>query len=149
MNKKVRARKIMMISIGDKHFVESEYIVEILKATDTRAARIKHIATERGMAINVAGGKRIRSVVKLKSKHIVLSALEAKTLRSRLANVILPAAPGNSDVLKPNHKKPYGNEPKPAEFHEQRIEPDRRRFSYTHHIPERRSGVERRNKSRR
>lgn len=139
----------MMISIGDKHFIESEYIVEILKATDTRAAEIKHIATERGMVINVASGKRIRSVVKLKSKHIVLSALEAKTLSSRLANVILPAGPDNSAVKKRKHKKPHGDEPKLYEFYEQRIGPDRRRFSYTHHIPERRSGVDRRSKSRR
>jgi regulator of extracellular matrix RemA (YlzA/DUF370 family) len=136
----------MMISIGDKHFIESEYIVEILKASDTRADSIKHLAAEGGRLINAAGGRRIRSVIKLKSKHIVLSALKAETLRSRLGNVILPAAPGDNDIFGQKHLTRDAAKLKPSESNDQRIEPDRRRFSYTHHIPERRSGVERINK---
>ena len=139
----------MMISIGDKHFIESEYIMEILQATNSRADEIKHIAAERGMLIDAAGGKRIRSVVKLKSKHIVLSALKVETLKSRVGNVILPVDAYDSDAVKRKPKKPYSKKPKLPEFHEQRIEPDRRRFSYTHHIPERRGGAERRSKHRR
>lgn len=138
-----------MISIGDKHFIESAYIVEILKAADNRADSIKHLAAESGRLINAAGERRIRSVIKLKSKHIVLSALKTETLRSRLGNVILSAAAGDSDLIGRKHTKRDAAELKPSELNDQRIEPDRRRFSYTHYIPERRSGVERRNKDRR
>lgn len=139
----------MMISIGDKNFIESDYIVEILKASDPRAARITHTAAESGMLINAAGGRRIRSIIKLKSKHIFLSALGAETLRSRIGNVTLPPAPKKSEILSCKHKNNDANESKSSEYNNQRIELDRRRFSYTHHIPERRSGVERRSKDRR
>jgi len=135
----------MMISIGNKHFIESKYIVEILKAADTRAVGMQDIATESGRLINAAGGKRIRSVIKLKSKHIVLSALGAETLRSRLGNLSLSEAPGDRAEL---NKKRHARKLRPSEFIEQRMEPDRRRFSYTHHIPERRSGGERRSSDR-
>jgi regulator of extracellular matrix RemA (YlzA/DUF370 family) len=142
-------KKIMLISIGNKHFIESTYVVEILKAADTQAVGVKHMAIESGKLINASGARRIRSVIKLKSKHIVLSALKAETLKSRLANASLPAVPGDSDASKPKPQKRYVPELKAPEFHEQRLEPDRRRFSYTHHIPERRSGADRRNKDRR
>ena len=101
------------------------------------------------MLIDATDGRRIRSIIKLKSKHIDLSALRAETLKSRFRNIILPTAPGNGDILSRNHKNKDANESKPSEFVNHRIEPDRRRFSYTHHVPERRSGVGRRSKDRR
>ena len=79
----------------------------------------------------------------IESENIVLSSLRAKTLKFRLANVTLASEGGNSD--KPKHKrKKKSPESEPPEFDDRRKEPDRRRFSYTHHIPERRSGTERR-----
>ena len=138
-----------MISIGDKYFIESNYIVEILKASDTRAARITHTAARSGRLINASDGRRIRSIIKLKSKHIFLSALGAETLRSRLGNVTLPPDSKKSDILSRKHKNNDANESKPTEFDNQRIGPDRRLFSYTHHIPERRSGIDKRRKNRR
>ena len=48
-----------------------------------------------------------------------------------------------------NVKNNNADESKPSEIDDRRIEPDRRRFSYTRYIPERRSGVDRRNKDRR
>jgi len=48
--------------------------------------------------------------------------------------------------LRPKHKKAPARESKPADIDDRRIEPDRRNFSYTYHIPERRSGTERRRK---
>jgi len=69
-----------LISIGHKHFIESDNIVEILKASDTRAAIITHPAAESGRLIDATDGRRTRSIIKLKSKHIVLSALGVKTV---------------------------------------------------------------------
>jgi regulator of extracellular matrix RemA (YlzA/DUF370 family) len=137
-----------MISIGDKHFIASAYIVEILKAADSGADSIRRIAAESGMLIDAAGGKRIKSIIRLKSRHIVLSALEAENLRSKLGRIRPPAAPTDSDAATRKPEKRPAAESKPAEFREQRLELDRRRFSYTHYIPERRSGVERRGKNR-
>lgn len=133
----------MILSVGNKHFIESEYIFQILKAEDYWAEASTHTPTSNARLINATGGKRTRSVVKLKSRHIVLSSLKAKTLKLRLGNATLASEGGNSD--KPKHKrKKKSPESEPPEFDDRRKEPDRRRFSYTHHIPERRSGTERR-----
>ena len=101
------------------------------------------------MLINAAGGRKVRSIIKLKSKHIVLSALRAETLKSRLGNNIIFSVPGNSDMVDRRQKSNDANKSKRSEFNNRRIETDRRRFSYTHHIPERRSGIDRRSKDRR
>jgi len=139
----------MMISIGGKHFIESKYIVEILNVSDTRAAIIARTAAQSGRLINATGGRRIRSIIKLKSKHTALSALRAENLKSRLGNSVISSASKNNDKFSRKTKNNYANETKPSESNNQRVEPDRRCFSYTHHIPERRSGVERRSKDRR
>jgi regulator of extracellular matrix RemA (YlzA/DUF370 family) len=73
-----------MIWIGNKNFVESSYIDEILVPHGCRATRIKREAAERRMLIVATEGKRLKSIIRLKSKHIVLSALAPETLESRL-----------------------------------------------------------------
>jgi len=139
----------MMISIGDRHFIESEYIAEIIGASDRRADRMTRTATESGMLINATGGRRTGSIIRLKSKHIVLSARRVETLKSMFGKVIFPAASGKSDAPSRIHKNKHSGASKLPGLKNQRIAPDRRRFSYTHHIPERRSGYERRTKDRR
>ncbi len=137
-----------MISIGYKHFIESENIVELLKPNRLRATKMVQTAADNGMLINATSGRKIRSVIKLKSRHIVLSALGMESLKSRLGNIILPQATGNSEILRLKPKKNYDSETKPSKCDDRRLEPDRRHFSYTHHVPERRKGIERRDKNR-
>jgi regulator of extracellular matrix RemA (YlzA/DUF370 family) len=137
----------MMISIGNKHFIESEYIVEILRAGDTRRDTLVHSAAGTGMLIDASEGRRIKSIIKLKSRHIVLSALGAETLRSRLGKNIHSGGSGNKAIFRCKPQKKYSRPSKPSESDDRRIESDRRHFSYTHYIPERRSGTERRNKN--
>jgi regulator of extracellular matrix RemA (YlzA/DUF370 family) len=137
----------MMISVGDKHFIESEFIVEILKATDIRRGRIIRASAATGMLIDASGGRRVKSIIKLKSRHMVLSALGVETLKARLGNINLSSVSGQNDLFRPNPKKNHSRESKPSEFEDRRMQPDRRHFSYTHHIPERRCGTERRNKN--
>ncbi|MEJ2728136.1 MAG: DUF370 domain-containing protein [Deltaproteobacteria bacterium] len=134
----------MMIAVGDKHFIDSEYIVEILQPMDNRAKIISRTAAKNGRLINTTGGQKIRSIIKLKSKHIVLSALEVKTLKSKIKRTTLSAGSGNSVRLRPKHSKKQGLESKASKIDDRRMEPDRRNFSYTCHIPERRSGTQRR-----
>jgi regulator of extracellular matrix RemA (YlzA/DUF370 family) len=74
----------MMISIGHRNFLESSYIDEILTAYGPRAARLKRLAAEEGMLIRATDGKRAKSIIKLKTEHIVLSSLEPETIRSEL-----------------------------------------------------------------
>ena len=136
----------MMIAVGDKHFIDSDYIVEILHPVDSRANIILHTAAGNGRLINATGRHRVRSIIKLKSKYIVLSALEVKTLQSKIKRTLLPAGSRNRVRLSPKHKKAPACESKSSDVGDRRIAPDRRNFSYTCHIPERRSGAERRRK---
>jgi extracellular matrix regulatory protein A len=136
----------MMISIGNKHFIESENIVEVLRAGDARREAIARSAAGTGMLIDATAGRRIKSIIKLKSRHIVLSALSVETLRSRLEKNIHSGGSGNGAVFRRKPEKKHSHPSKPSESDDRRIEPDRRHFSYTHYIPERRSGTERRNK---
>jgi hypothetical protein len=130
----------MMISVGNKYYIEAEHVVEILEAGDMRAEGLVHAADSSGKLINATGGAKTRSIVKLKSKHIVLTTFRVKTIKSRLG-LLNPASaaekggvPGCAHPAKSN----------PSESDDRRWEPDRRRFSYTDYFPERRSGSERR-----
>jgi regulator of extracellular matrix RemA (YlzA/DUF370 family) len=91
--KKVRNGRTMMIWIGNKNFVESSYVDEILLPHASGAATIKLEAAETGMLIIASGGKKIRSIIKLRSKHIVLSAIEPRRLEWRLKKECLVRHP--------------------------------------------------------
>lgn len=136
-----------MISIGNKHFIESQFIVEIQRAADTRRDTLAHLAAGTGMLIDATEGRRIKSIIKLKTKHVVLSALGVETLRSRLEKNRSSVVSGNRAKFKRKIKKGYFRPSTPPEFDDRRLEPDRRHFSYTYYVPERRSGAERRNKN--
>jgi regulator of extracellular matrix RemA (YlzA/DUF370 family) len=154
----------MMISIGHKSFLESSCIEEILTAHEPRAAKLKRLAAELGMLISATEGKRARSLIKLKTEHIVLSALEPGTLRSKLGQEGSSRATADDYEAKAqteknmqeNHSRvsaagdrSWGLEHpafQPADYDEpnRRSGIERRRFSYTCHIPERRGGEDRR-----
>jgi regulator of extracellular matrix RemA (YlzA/DUF370 family) len=154
----------MMISIGHGAFLQSRYIDEILPPHGPRSARCKRFAAEVGMLIRATHGKRVKSMIKLKSKHIVLSSLEPETIRSKLDRSNSGAACAtHCRGVHPMEKNMQENDsgvgaisdrvwgpeqqPFPCACYDQpdrRIGIERRRFSYTRHIPERRSGGDRR-----
>jgi regulator of extracellular matrix RemA (YlzA/DUF370 family) len=136
----------MMIAVGDKHFINSDYIVEILYPVDRRANRMAHIAAGNRRLINAAGGERIRSIIRLKRRFTVLSALEVETLKSQITRKSPRAGFGNGKGSRPKRKKSSVRGSKTSDLDDRRRDPDRRKFSYTCHIPERRSGAERRKK---
>ena len=95
----------MMISIGHKNFVESSYIDEVLTPHGPRAARFKRFAAEVGMLIRATDRKRVKSVIKLKTQHIVLSSLEPETIRSNLNRLdFCPACANNCRAVHPMEK---------------------------------------------
>ena len=154
----------MMIYIGDRSFLESTCIDEILTPHGSRAARLKRFAAEGRMLITATEGKKAKSMIKLKTKHLVLSASEPETLRSRLRRV--KSSPGSADDQETRPPKVEGMQESRSEFSpvcdrrsglehlafacascdvpDRRSGIERRRFLYTCHIPERRMGVDRR-----
>jgi extracellular matrix regulatory protein A len=154
----------MMICIGHKSFLESSCVEEILTPHGPRSARLKRLAAEMGMLISATEGKRVKSMIKLKTKHIVLSALEPETLRSKLRRArSSPAYADDYEALNPVEKRIREKDPEidaasektwraklgpfsqaPYDDLERRSGIERRRFSYAVHIPERRGGADRR-----
>lgn len=137
----------MMISIGQKHFIESDYIVEILRAVNFRRNRTAHTGADSAMLIDATDGRSVKSIIRLKSSHIVLSSLGADTLKSRLKKDLHLPGSAKRALLRRRPKIKPPRESKPCDFNDRRIEPERRHFSYTLVVPERRSGTERRNKN--
>jgi regulator of extracellular matrix RemA (YlzA/DUF370 family) len=153
----------MMISIGNSNFLESSYIEEILLPHGSRAARFKRLAAEVGMLIRATEGKRVKSMIKLKSKHIVLSSLEPEIIKSKLNRLdYCPACPNSCRAVHPMEKNMQEDHSEVGAVRDRTWGPDhrsfpracydepdgrcgieRRRFSYTWHIPERRSGGDR------
>lgn len=154
----------MMICIGHKNFLESSRIDEILIPHGPRAARLKRLAAEVGMLISATEGKKAKSMIKMKTRHIVLSSLEPETLKSKLRRV--RSTPAYADDYEPTERLAENADENSLEAdaaymstwgaRSGRISPaycddldrrsgiERRRFSYTVHIPERRSGADRR-----
>lgn len=153
-----------MICIGHKNFLESSCVEEILSPHGPRAARLKRLAAEAGMLISATEGKRVKSMIKLKTEHVVLSALAPETLKSKLRRLrSSPASADDYDALDPAGKSMAEEDPEAnagsertwkvnfgsslqahSDDHERRSGIERRRFLYTLHIPERRSGADRR-----
>ena len=78
----------MIIPIGHENFVESNVIVAILRPESAPARKLRHGAHESGMLINATSGRKARSIIVLKSNHIILSTLQPETLKMRFKGMI-------------------------------------------------------------
>lgn len=134
----------MLIYIGGENFIESSCVEEILSPHGPRSARLKRLAEEVGMLISAIGRKRVKSMIKLKTEHLVLSSLEPETLQSKLRR--LNALPASADIYEVSTRGPTSRPASPAcgDDLDRRTGIERRRFWYNCHVPERRSGADRR-----
>ena len=76
----------MMISVGYENFVNSSFMVAILKPGSSPLKKLRHKAENERMLINATSGRKARSLIVMKSNHIILSALQPETLKQRLHN---------------------------------------------------------------
>lgn len=133
----------MLIPIGYHNFLEGRFIVEVMATNSSRSKRLQRQAVERKMLINATCGRRAQSTIIMKSKHVVLSALQKETIKMRLADMIpRPAEVPLESFHQPRHL--HLKESSTSNDRDRRREPERRSFSYTAYIPERRSGTDRR-----
>jgi extracellular matrix regulatory protein A len=150
----------MLICIGHKNFIESGCVEEILSPHGPRATRLKRLAEEAGMLISATEGRRVKSMIRLKTEHLVLSSLGPETLQSKLRalnsfpasadDYEVPERPGESNpgegAEAVSTRGPMSRPPSPAcgDDLDRRTGIERRRFLYTCHVPERRRGADRR-----
>jgi len=78
----------MMIPIGYENFVDSDSIVVVLSTDSAPAMRLRRGAKESRRLINATSGRKARSLIVMKSNHIILSALQPETIKSRLKQAI-------------------------------------------------------------
>lgn len=77
----------MMVSIGHENFLNSKHIVAIIKPDCSPAKKLRHSASADRMLINATSGRKARSMIVMKSNHVILSALQTDTLKSRLEGI--------------------------------------------------------------
>ena len=73
----------MMISVGYENFVNSSFMVAILKPGSSPLKKLRHKAEKERMLINATSGRKARSLIVMKSNHIILSALQPETIKQR------------------------------------------------------------------
>ena len=77
----------MLLAVGYENYVDNTSIVVILKPHNAPAKKLWRYAIENGMFINATSGKKAKSLIVIKSNHVVLSALHPDTLKSRIERI--------------------------------------------------------------
>ena len=74
----------MMILVGYENFVNSSFMVAILKPDSSPLKKLRRKAENERMLINATSGRKAISLIFMKSNHIILSALQPETVKQRL-----------------------------------------------------------------
>ena len=77
----------MILPIGYNNFVSIRHIVAILPPDSAPVKKLRHDAAAFGMLINATNGRKERSVIVIKSGHIMLSALPPDNLKARVTSL--------------------------------------------------------------
>ncbi len=74
----------MMNSIGHENYLNTQLIVAIVKPDSTPSKKLRYSAEAERMLVNATGGRKARSIIVTKSNHVILSSLQATTLKERI-----------------------------------------------------------------
>ena len=74
-----------LINIGFGNLVSEDRLVAVVSPESAPIKRMVQEARERGILIDATYGRRTKSVMIMDNDHLVLSALEPKTVASRAA----------------------------------------------------------------
>ena len=73
-----------LINIGFGNTISSDKIVAIVSPDSAPIKRMVQEAKDNGIAIDATFGRKTRAVIIMNSDHIVLSAVQAETIASRI-----------------------------------------------------------------
>jgi regulator of extracellular matrix RemA (YlzA/DUF370 family) len=79
----------VLINVGYNNLVSLERIVAIVNPNSIPARRLREEAKKGGLLIDVTAGHKARSMIITSSNHILLSAIEVKTLATRFNDAAL------------------------------------------------------------
>ncbi|MBE6599896.1 MAG: DUF370 domain-containing protein [Ruminococcaceae bacterium] len=72
------------INVGFGNMVAAERVVALVSPDSAPIKRLIQDAKDAGRTIDVSCGRRTRAVIITDSEHVILSAIEAKTIANRL-----------------------------------------------------------------
>ena len=75
-----------LINIGFGNLVSSTRLLSVVNPDSAPVKRLVQEARDRGMLIDASFGRKTRSVLVMDTDHVILSALEPKTIANRFQN---------------------------------------------------------------
>ena len=76
---------MQLINIGFGNLVSAERLLSVISPDSAPMKRLVQEARDRGMLIDASFGRKTKSVLIMDTDHVILSALEPKTIAGRLA----------------------------------------------------------------
>lgn len=73
-----------MLDVGFKNYVDKDRVLFVLPPNTTKAKRIIKEALLSRKLINCTGGRKVNSILVLKTYHIVLSPLKCSSIKNKL-----------------------------------------------------------------
>ncbi len=78
----MQGRKLLNLGFGN--FVMSARVVAVVNPASSPMRRLREDAKQAGKLIDATQGRKTRSLVVTDSNHVILSAVQAETMRQRL-----------------------------------------------------------------
>lgn len=75
-----------LVNIGFGNLVSSTRLLSVVSPDSAPVKRLVQEARDRGMLIDASFGRKTRSVLVMDTDHVILSALEPKTIANRFQN---------------------------------------------------------------
>jgi hypothetical protein len=82
--REARGLNNLLLNIGFGNVVASDRVVAIITPGSAPVKRLKDHARDTGKLVDATQGRRTRAVIVTDSDHIILSAVAAETITSRL-----------------------------------------------------------------
>ena len=73
------------VNVGFNNIVNAARVVSVISSDSAPAKRLIQDARDMGRAIDCTSGRKTRSVLITDSDHVILSAIQTKTLSDRLS----------------------------------------------------------------
>ena len=74
-----------LINIGFGNLVSAQRLLSVISPDSAPVKRLVQEARDRGMLIDASFGRKTKAVLIMDTDHVILSALEPKTIRGRVA----------------------------------------------------------------
>jgi hypothetical protein len=85
---------VKLINVGYGNVVVAQRVVAVIGPNAAPIRRLRDEAKERGKLVDATQGRKTRSIIVTDSDHVVLSAVQADTIRQRLDESIEEGASG-------------------------------------------------------